>query len=646
MAEEGPGALRRIREFEGAVKWFVYAVALGMGLFQLYTAAFGILDTLLQRSLHLGFALVLIFLLYPASKKKPERYWSLDLILVLCSFAVTIYVWVSYDYLIARFIYVDPLTMADKVLGIIIIFLVLESSRRTVGMPMVAIALFFLFYAVFGEYFPGIFQTHNIPLRRMIDGIYLTTTGIYGFPIGISSTYIFLFILFGAFLQVSGVGRLFSDTAFALTGKAKGGPAKAAVLSSALFGTIAGSATANVFATGSFTIPMMKQTGYRPRFAGAVEAAASCGGQFTPPVMGAAAFLVMEITGIPFVRICFAAALPALLYFWTMYWTIHFEANKLGLGAMDMRGRPPFGQVMRRSGHLSIPLVALLVMLVLGYTPFLAALLGIIFVPIVSLARRETWIGPRSLGQAIQIGVRNALPIVSACATAGIIMAVILITGVGFKFVGLVLSVSGDVLLFGLILTAIVSLILGMGLPTTGAYILVAALAAPALVKMGLSLLSSHLFVFYFAIISAITPPVALAAYAGASIAGSNMIQTGVTASRLGLAAFILPFYFVYNPAILLEGSWYMTVKVLLLTMLALYLLSGGIEGWASRRLNPPMRGLYLLAGFLLIYPHFTFDIIGIILGSALLAYTWLQNRREKENPPLMPVDNRLGIQI
>jgi TRAP transporter 4TM/12TM fusion protein len=272
-------------------------------------------------------------------------------------------------------------------------------------------------------------------------------------------------------------------------------------------------------------------------------------------------------------------------------------------------------------------------MLVLGYTPFLAAFLAIIFVPIVSLARRETWMGPRSLGQAIQIGVRNALPIVSACATAGIIMAVILITGVGFKFVDLVLSVSRDVLLFGLILTAIASLILGMGLPTTGAYILVAALAAPALVKMGLSPLSSHLFVFYFAIISAITPPVALAAYAGASIAGSNMIQTGVTASRLGLAAFILPFYFVYNPAILLEGSWYMTARVLLLSMLALYLLSGGIEGWASRRLNPPMRGFYLLAGFLLIYPHFALDIIGIILGPALLAYTWLQNRRGKDTP-------------
>ncbi len=631
MAEEGPGALKRTREFEGAVKWFVYAVALGMGLFHLYTAAFGILDTVLQRSLHLGFALVLIFVLYPASKKKPEKYWAVDLILVILSFVVTLYIWVFYSYITTRFDFVDPLTLTEQVLGVIIVLLVLESSRRTVGMPIVMIALFFLLYGLCGEYFPGTLKTPGFPFHIVIESLYLSTRGIYGFPIGISSTYIFLFILLGAFLQVSGVGRLFTDVAFALTGKTKGGPAKAAVVSSAFFGTIAGSATANVFATGSFTIPMMKQTGYKPGFAGAVEAAASCGGQFTPPVMGAAAFLVMEITGIPYVRICFAAALPALLYYWTMYWTIHFEADKMALGAMDMAGRPTFIQTMKRNGHLSLPLVALLAMLVQGYSPFFAAFWAVVFVPIVSFARRETWMGPRSLGQAIQIGVRNALPIVSACATAGIIMGIIMMTGVGFKFVDMVISISKEVLIFGLILTAIASLILGMGLPTTGAYILVAALAAPALVKMGISDLSSHMFVLYFAIISAITPPVALAAYAGASIAGSNMMKTGVTASRLGLAAFVLPYYFVYKPAILLDGTWSETVMALFLTMLALYLLSAGLEGWIWRRLSPAIRCLYLLAGILLVYPNPILDIAGIILGPALLVYTWLQSRREKE---------------
>ena len=639
MTDESAAGLKSNREVKGGIKWFVYAVALSMGLFHLYTAGFGILDTLLQRSLHLGFALVLIFVIYPLSKKNPQKYWAIDLILVVLSFAVTIYIWAFYSYVVSRITYFDSLTMADKILGVTITVLVLESSRRTVGMPMVIIALFFLGYGILGEYIPGTFQTPNIPLRKVIDTLYLSTAGIYGFPIGISSTFIFLFILFGAFLQVSGVGRLFTDVAFALTGKSKGGPAKAAVVSSALFGTIAGSATANVFATGSFTIPMMKRMGYKPEFAGAVEAAASCGGQFTPPVMGAAAFIMMEITDIPYVRICYAAALPAFLYYWTMYWTIHFEADKLRLGAMDMTGKPTLIQTIRRNGHLSFPLVALLALLIMGYTPFMAAFMGIVSVPIVSLARRETWMGPRSLGQAIQIGVHNALPIVSACATAGIIMGVILLTGIGFKFVDILVAISRDVFLLGLLLTAIASLILGMGLPTTGAYILVAALAAPALVKMGLSLLASHLFVFYFAIISVITPPVALAAYAGASIAGANMMKTGITASRLGLAAFIMPFYFIYNPAILLEGSWYATIKVILLTMLALYLMSAGMEGWLSRRLNQPMRGLYILAGILLIYPHLALDITGIILGSALLGYAWLQNRREKETPALIPID-------
>lgn len=614
-------------------KTVVVGYSVAMGLFQLYTAAFGLLEGLTQRSVHLGFALPLIFLYYPLRKKedKTPEVNPIDYLLVLLSLSCVIYVLVSHDYILNRINYVDPLRKADLIFGFILVLLVLEATRRAVGMPLLIIALAFLLYGFLGHKVPGLFKHPPMSYESFIDIMYLSTNGIFGGPLAVCANYIYLFILFGAFLTLSGVGSFFGEFATSLTGRARGGQAKVSVISSGFFGMIAGSSTANVFATGSFTIPVMIKSGLKRHFAAAVEAAASCGGQFTPPIMGAAAFIMSEMTEIPYVTICKAAILPAFLYFTIMFIIIHMEALKYKLKPMSPEDIKPLKDVILTKGHLCIPIFVLIALLIFNYTPYMAAFCSIVSIPIVAAINKKTRMGLKHFIEAFENGAKNVLSIVGACAAAGMIMAMIVSTGFGFKFVSLVLTASGQAQFLALLLTAVTCLILGMGLPTAAAYVIVGALAAPALVKLGLSLLSAHMFVQFFACVSAITPPVALAAYAGAAIAEADIMKTAFSSTKLGVAAFILPFYFVYRPAIFLQGSFVEIIYVFFIMLVGLVSLAASLEGYFVSRLNFLTRGIFMITAFLLLYPSKIADSLGLILFGICVLLEILSFRKRKK---------------
>ncbi len=410
-------------------------------------------------------------------------------------------------------------------------------------------------YSYFGPYFPGFLAHRGYSIQRIVSHMYFTTEGILGIPLGVSASFIFLFILFGAFLEKTGIGKLFIDIADAIAGWAAGGPAKVAVITSALEGTVSGSSVANTVGSGSFTIPMMKKLGYRPEFAGAVEAAASTGGQIMPPVMGAAAFLMAEFTNTPYIEIAKAAAIPACLYFFGIFIEVHFEAKRCGLKGMSRDQLPKFMEVLLKRGHLFVPLVAIIYVLIEGYTPTYAALVGLGLSIVAGMITKATRMSPWDIITALQAGARGAVGVAMACATAGIIVGVVTLTGIGLKMANGLVEIAGGNLFFTLFFTMITSLILGMGVPTTANYVITSTIAAPALVMLGVPMLAAHLFVFYFGIVADITPPVALAAYAGAGIAKSNPFWTGVTATKLAIGAFIIPYIFVYNPAMILIGT-------------------------------------------------------------------------------------------
>jgi TRAP transporter 4TM/12TM fusion protein len=419
----------------------------------------------------------------------------------------------------------------------------------------VIVASSFLVYAYFGAYFPGFLSHRGYSIERIVSHMYFTTEGILGIPLGVSATFVFLFVLFGAFLEKTGIGKLFIDIADAIAGWASGGPAKVAVITSALEGTISGSSVANTVGSGSFTIPMMKKLGYRPEFAGAVEAAASTGGQIMPPVMGAAAFLMAEFIGIPYIDIAKAAAIPACLYFAGIFIEVHFEAKRCGLKGKAWDQIPRTWTVLKERGHLFVPLIAIIYILTEGFTPSRAALVGLVLSVVAGALKKATRMSVPEIFNALETGARGALGVAIACATAGIIVGVVTLTGLGLKMANGLIDLSGGYMLPTLFFTMITSLILGMGVPTTANYVITATMCAPAVVMLGVPKLAAHLFVFYFGIIADITPPVALAAYAGAGIARANPFKTGVTASKLAIAAFIIPYIFVLNPAMVLIGT-------------------------------------------------------------------------------------------
>lgn len=619
------------RVYGGFFAKFVAALAITFSVFQLYTAVFGVLDAMIQRSIHLSFGLCLIFLLYPTSKKwSRTKLHPLDAVLAVLGVLAPIYIVANYQVLVTR---AGQTTPFDLIAGIIGILLVLEAARRVVGIPMVIVALVFVIYAFIGPYIPGKLAHRGARVDTLVQHLYYTTEGIFGIPLGVSSTFIFLFILFGAYLERTGLGQFFIDLSNAVAGWTAGGPAKVAVLSSALMGTVSGSSVANVVGTGSFTIPMMKKLGYKGEFAGAVEATASTGGQLMPPIMGAAAFLMAEFTGLPYSRIIAGAAIPALLYYFGVWSGVHYEAKKLGLKGLSREDLPKFKRIMLDRGHLIIPLVAIIYLLVTGFTPMKAALWAIILSILSSMVRKATRIKPMEIIKGLEAGARGALGVIAATACAGIIIGVVTLTGLGLKLGSVLVEIANGNLLITLFFTMLTSILLGMGVPTTANYVITSTIAAPAIVmimaqRAGLDpfavapahiILPAHMFAFYFGIIADVTPPVALAAFAGAGIAKANPMKTGVNATKLAIAAFLVPYIFVMSPQMLLFNVTPIGLIWMLITsLIGITAVSGAVNAWFRTHMNWIERIAAFAGGLLMIYPGLVTDSVGLGLCGAV----------------------------
>ena len=614
--------------YTGLPQKIIAAIAITFSIFQLYTATFGILDAQLQRAVHLGFGLALAYLLYPF-----RRAWTrdsfvhpIDALFAILGAAAPAYIVIQYRELVTR---AGSATTTDIVVGGIGILLVIEAARRVVGLPMVTVVLFFLAYAFLGPYMPGVLAHRGLSLEQLISHLYYTTEGIFGIPLGVSSTFIFLFILFGAYLESTGLGKFFIDLANAVAGWASGGPAKVAVLSSGLMGTVSGSSVANVVGTGSLTIPMMKKLGYNANFAGAVEAAASTGGQLMPPVMGAAAFLMAEFVGVSYIEVVKAAAIPALLYFTGVWLGVHFEAKRKKLKGIPRAELPNPLTLLKERGHLAIPLVVIVYLLVSGYTPMRAALVAIVLSIVCAMLRKSTRMKPIEIVYGLERGAKAVLGVLIACAAAGIIIGVVTKTGVGLRLASGLIDLAGGMLLPAMFFTMITAIVLGMGVPTTANYVITSTIAAPALVQMGVPILAAHMFVFYFGIIADVTPPVALAAYAGAGISGGNALKTGVHASKLAVAAFIIPYIFVLSPVILMVDATPLTLILATLSALAgMIAVSSALCGFLADHCRPYERLLLIIAGLLMIKPGGMTDLVGCAIFAAILAMQYTRAKK------------------
>ena len=615
------------REMSGLWGYIINGICILFAAFQLYTATFGILDAHLQRAIHLTFGFLLIFLLYPTRQSWSKTKMNpIDVLFALAGACSAMYIVYNYNELVLR---AGMNTETDFIVALIGTVLVFEAARRVVGWPMIIVALVFLLYAFFGPYVPGIMAHRGVGLEEMFDHLFFTTEGIFGTPMGVSSTFIYLFILFGAYLEATGLGKFFIDLANAIAGWAAGGPAKVAVLSSGLMGTVSGSSVGNVAGTGSFTIPMMKKLGYRPAFAGAVEAAASTGGQLMPPVMGAAAFLMAEFVGVPYFDVVKAAVIPAMLYYIGVWLGVHYEAKKFGLKGTPRDQLPKFKDLFLEKGHLAIPLIVIIYLLVSGYTPMRAALAAIALSIICACLRKSTRISFKQVIQGLIDGSMGVLGVLIACATAGIIIGVVTKTGVGLKVATALLDLAGGKLLPAMFFTMITSLILGMGVPTTANYVITSTIAAPALIQMQVPVLAAHMFAFYFGIVADVTPPVALAAYAGAGIAGANPMRCGVIAAKLAIAAFIVPYIFVLAPELLMINATAFTITYSALTaIIGMWGVSMSMIGFCQNLLNLPQRLAFLVGGVCMIIPGTLTDGIGIAL--IIVTFFWQKTNKIK----------------
>ena len=614
-----------------AFKMTISLIAVGMSVYHLTIAFIGAPQQLFFRGTHLLFALALVFLLYPSLRKReipPEGHllrddaggtlstvktdatalasW-LDWLLIAASVVTIAYVWWNHEYLITRFVYVEDPETIELVLGTLFTLVVLDATRRVLGWALPLTAIVFLIY--------GLFIAKSRP-EQIIEIMYLTTEGIFGSTLGVSAAYVILFVLFGAFMERTGIGQLFMDFALALTGHSAGGPGKVAVVSSSLFGTVSGSAVANVLVDGPITIPLMKRTGFKPYFAAAVEATASTGGQIMPPIMGAAAFVMAEFLAVSYFQVTLWAIIPAILYYVAVFFAVHFEAKRVGLLGLPRSEIPRFMDVMRERGHLFLPIVVVLSGLIMGYSAPLCALAGTLSCVPVAMLRKSTRkdINWMTIWGALEDGAKNSIAVALACACAGIIIGIITLTGAAINFTAVVLDLAKDMLPLALALTMMAGIVLGMGMPTTPAYIVMVSLLVPALIKLGAIPPAAHMFAFYFAILSAITPPVALAVYAAAGIAKSNLWQTGWAAMRVGAAGFIVPFMFVFETSLLMIGDWFTILTSFISATVGVICLAAGLHGYLFREVRLWERLFLLTAAVLLIKPGYVTDAIGLIL--------------------------------
>jgi TRAP transporter 4TM/12TM fusion protein len=605
--------VRRLAGYPGLV---VGVVGVAMSLYHVYARLTPAApDSLALRILTLAFGLTLAFLIFPARRgATPDRIPWADLGLAALGLVATGYLFVNYRWVTERFPTADPLTPASMVVAAGATILILEATRRTIGAALPIVAGCFVLYGLAGPWLPGFLRHRGLTLEILLDQTYFTTEGVFGIPLAVAGSYVILFVIFGAFLEKSGAGQFFMDLANAIAGGQRGGPGKVAVVSSSLFGTISGSAVANVMVDGWLTIPMMKRTGFRPTAAAAVEAVASTGGQIMPPVMGAASFVMAEFLGVSYAKVMLAALIPALFYYGALFAAIHFNAIRSGLRGVPREELPVLGQVLRRQGHLLVPLLVILVLLLLGYTATYAAIISTASVVVLSWLRPETRVGFRKTLAALREGAEQTVPVAMATASAGIVIGIVLQTGLAIRFTSFLVGVAAGMLLVALVITMMAAIILGMGMPTTPAYIMLAALLIPALIKLGVMPMAAHMFAFYFACLSAVTPPVALAVYAAASISRCSLWGAGWQAVKFAAAGFIVPFFFVYSPALLFAGAWGDIGRAVVTGAIGVIALAAGLEGYFLRPASPWERALFIAAALLLIDPGLATDLVGLVV--------------------------------
>jgi len=593
---------------------FISSIGVLISVYYLITAYFGATCALVHRSLFVFLLLMLTFIIFPLKRKswteKINFYFFIDLLLVLLALSCALYV--LHDPTGWQMRFCDR-TFLDTVIGLITIILVLEATRRTIGWGMLIVAIFFIFHSIFSNIFPGVLRTVPTNWVMMID-ILFSDHGIFSVPIGAMTRYIILFLIFSSLLLRTKAGSIFIDFAYSIAGKWSGGPAKTAVFASAIFGSISGSSVSNTVATGSFTIPLMKSTGYSALSAGAIESVASTGGNFMPPVMGVVAFLIAEFMGIPYLDVIIHGSIPAVLFFASIFMMVHFEGKKEGVKGLPVNELPSFRGALLRGGHLILALVALVIFLIKGYTAMMAAFWAIFTLFLLSFIRKETRLTPTGLISAFEEATKLGVVVGIACSTAGIIMGCLYTSGLGVRFTSIITSVASGQLWLALILTMIISIILGMGMPSVGVYLTLLITVIPALIKLGVEPIAAHMFAFYFGVISNITPPVALAAFAAASISGASPMRTGFKAFQFGIASYIIPFIFVYRPSMLMIGSPDKILWTVVSGLFGVTFMAAGTVGWLIRKASILERIIMVCAAVCLITPNLTAEILGLLL--------------------------------
>jgi TRAP transporter 4TM/12TM fusion protein len=598
----------------GIVRLIASGIAVAMALYHMWIILTGTPEAIVFRGTHLLFAMALTFLMVRRTSARvgqPPEFS--DYFFLALAVTPILYLFWNYDYVVNRIYYIDDLSPADMAFAVILIVLVLEATRRLIGWALPITALVFLAYGLFAA---------RIEPMRLLDQLFMTTEGIFGAPLGVSAAYVMIFVLFGSFMERTGTGQLFMDFALGITGHTAGGPGKVSVVSSSLFGTISGSAVANVMVDGPISIPLMKRTGFKPHFAAGVEAVASTGGQIMPPIMGAAAFVMAEFLSVSYAQVTIWALIPAILYYVACFGAVHFEAKRRGILGVPRKELPRLGATLRARGHLFIPVLTILWIMYSGYSAPLAALAGTLACFPVALLRASTRVHVRvaNIIEAMIDGAKNALAVALACACAGIVIGVVALTGAGIVFTQLVLGLAQETLLLALVLTMMAGIVLGMGMPTTPAYIVMTALLVPALIKLGVVVPAAHMFAFYFAILSAITPPVALAVYAAAGLAKSDLWSTGLAAVKIGAAGFIVPFMFVYEPALLMIGDWPTIIWRFFASCFGILLLAAGLHGYLLRAATMWERAVLIAAAFCLVKPDWLTDLVGLALAIVVVA--------------------------
>jgi TRAP transporter 4TM/12TM fusion protein len=638
----------------GIFRLAVVVISIAMALYHMWAIAFGSPEAIPYRGTHLMFAMVLVFLLFRFRSKTEDAVLIeaaahmpavqaagvqpavptpvvptartptvFDYALLVIGIAPIWHLFINYEYITNRIFYVDDLTTTDMIMGTIMTVMVLEATRRVIGWALPITAIVFLIY--------GLFIARLEPMR-MLDQLYMTTEGIFGIPLSVSASYVLIFVLFGSFMERTGTGQLFMDFALSITGHTAGGPGKVSVVSSSLFGTISGSAVANVMVDGPISIPLMKRTGFPAHFAAGVEATASTGGQIMPPIMGAAAFVMAEFLAVSYAQVVIWAVIPAILYYVACFAAVHFEAKRRGLMGLPRSELPQIGRVFRERGHLFIPILTILAVMYSGYSAPMAALIGTLVCFPVAALRRSTrgnlnW---ENFIDAFVDGARNSLAVATACACAGIVIAVVTLSGLGIVFTQFVVGLSKDTLLLALVLTMMAGIVLGMGMPTTPAYIIMTALLVPAIIKLGVIPPAAHMFAFYFAVLSAITPPVALAVFAAAGLAKADLWASGWAAVKIGAAGFIVPFMLVYEPALMMIGTWPQIIGAFVTASFGILLFAAGLHGYFLTATSHWQRAGLILGGLLLIDPGLVTDLIGAAVAATVIAAQWPAHREAR----------------